>query len=94
VSDSFVLTSEERAPARSQARVREERRELLLRVARRIDTLREARGLTPEDLQSAARLSYWQVRGALELGAAPDFHLSAVGRIAKALGVPVTELLS
>jgi hypothetical protein len=61
-------------------------------VEARILAICAERGMTPEDLRWSANVRFqaWYKRGAFIY----DFKLSQLCRIAKALGVPVTELLA
>jgi transcriptional regulator with XRE-family HTH domain len=53
---------------------------------------REARGMTQADLAKRARLTQGYV-SKLEAGAQKNPSVTVIKRLAKALGVPVTELL-
>ncbi len=78
----------------TRAHLRAEYAALFERVGARIRALCEARQMPYEDLGRVAKLNYWQTQG---YGAAGpferDFPLTALYRIAKALGVRVRELL-
>jgi transcriptional regulator with XRE-family HTH domain len=62
------------------------------KMARTLRGLRESRGLTQVQLAKKARISQAYV-AKLESGARKSLSLPAIKRLAKALGVPVTELL-
>ena len=57
-----------------------------------LKTLREEKGLTQDELAKRAKLKKPYI-SQLETGVRKNPSLSALQRIAKALGVPVTELL-
>ncbi len=62
------------------------------RLSRVIQTLREAKGMTQRDLAAKAKVTAGYV-AQLELGVRKNPSLEVLQRLAKALGVPVTELL-
>lgn len=62
------------------------------RLSAVIRRLRETRGLTQRDLAAKAKVTGAYV-AQLETGAKENPSLDVLKRIAKALGVPVTELL-
>ena len=62
------------------------------RLRRVIRTLREARGLTQRDLADKAKVTGAYV-AQLETGTKKNPSLDVLKRLARALGVPVTELL-
>jgi XRE family transcriptional regulator of biofilm formation len=61
-------------------------------LSRVIQTLREGKGMTQRDLATKAKVTAGYV-AQLELGVRKNPSLEVLQRIAKALGVPVTELL-
>ncbi len=86
-------STESQLVTESPADPRPEDRALFEQVAERILTLCEARGLPPIELVRTARLDYSHVRGPSGHGLFErDFSLSALHRIATALGVPVQAL--
>jgi transcriptional regulator with XRE-family HTH domain len=62
------------------------------RLSRVIQTLREDAGMTQRDLAAKAKVAASYI-ALLELGKKKNPSLDVLKRIAKALGVPVTELL-
>jgi transcriptional regulator with XRE-family HTH domain len=62
------------------------------RLSRVIQTLREAKGLTQRALAERADVTPAYV-AQLEMGTRKNPSLEVLRRLAKALGVPVTELL-
>lgn len=62
------------------------------KLARIIQVLREAKGMTQRDLAEKARITPGYL-AQLELGLRENPSLEVLKRLAKALGVPVTELL-
>ena len=62
------------------------------RLSRMIQTLREAKGLTQRDLATKAKVTAAYI-AQLEVGARKNPSLDVLRRLAKALGVSVTELL-
>jgi transcriptional regulator with XRE-family HTH domain len=62
------------------------------RLSRVIQTLREAKGLTQRDLAKKTGVTPGYI-AQLEMGARKNPSLEVLRRLAKALGVPVTELL-
>lgn len=62
------------------------------RIGRVLKTLREGKGLTQAQLAKKARLTEAYV-SMLETGKRKTPSLAALQQLAKALGVPVTELL-
>ena len=62
------------------------------RLSRVIQTVREAKGLTQRDLATRAKVTAGYV-AQLEMGVRKNPSLEVLRRLAKALGVPVTELL-
>ena len=63
------------------------------RLSRVIQQLRESKGMTQRDLAAKANVTQGYV-AQLEMGVKKNPSLEILKRIAKALGVPVTELLS
>jgi XRE family transcriptional regulator, master regulator for biofilm formation len=63
-----------------------------LRLGRMVKRMREARGLNQAGLAKKARLSQGYV-SKLEAGAQKNPSIAVLKRLARALGVPVTELL-
>ena len=61
-------------------------------MARRVKRLREAKGLSQRALASKAKVTQGLIHQ-LETGMIQDVRSQVVVRLAKALGVPVTELL-
>jgi transcriptional regulator with XRE-family HTH domain len=61
-------------------------------MARRVKRLREAKGLTQRALAAKAKVTQGLVHQ-LETGVIQDVRSQIVVKLAKALGVPVTELL-
>ena len=61
-------------------------------MGRRLKRLREAKGLSQRALAAKAKVTQGLIHQ-LETGAIQDVRSQAVLRLAKALGVPVTELL-
>jgi transcriptional regulator with XRE-family HTH domain len=64
----------------------------LKRLSRVIQQLREAKGMTQRDLAAKAEVTQAYV-AQIELGKKKNPSLDVLERLAKALGVPVTELL-
>jgi transcriptional regulator with XRE-family HTH domain len=62
------------------------------RLSRVIQTLREAKGMTQRDLAETAGVTPGYI-AQLEMGARKNPSLEVLRRLAKALGVPVTEML-
>jgi len=62
------------------------------KLAAMLKTRREEKGLTQTDLAKRARLSQAYV-ASIEVGTRKNPSLAILKRLAKALGVPVTELL-
>ena len=62
------------------------------RLSRMIQTLREGKGLTQRDLATKAVVTQGYV-AQLEQGLKKNPSLEVLRRLAKALGVPVTEML-
>jgi transcriptional regulator with XRE-family HTH domain len=62
------------------------------RIGRMLKTLRESKGLTQVELASKAKLTQPYL-AELEAGKKKNPSLALLQRLAKALGVPVTELL-
>jgi transcriptional regulator with XRE-family HTH domain len=62
------------------------------RLSRVIQQLRESKGMTQRDLAAKANVTQGYV-AQLEMGVKKNPSLEILKRIAKALGVPVTELL-
>jgi XRE family transcriptional regulator, master regulator for biofilm formation len=63
------------------------------RFSRVIQQQREAKGMTQRDLAAKAKVTQGYV-AQLEMGMKKNPSLDILKRLAKALGVPVTELLS
>jgi XRE family transcriptional regulator, master regulator for biofilm formation len=63
-----------------------------LRLARMMKRTREARGINQAELAKKARVSQGYV-SKLEAGAQRNPSIDILKRLARALGVPVTELL-
>ena len=61
-------------------------------MGRRVKRLREAKGLSQRDLAAKAKVTQGLIHQ-LETGAIQDVRSQVVVKLAKALGVPVTELL-
>ncbi len=61
-------------------------------MGRRIKRLREAKGLSQRSLAAKATVTQGLIHQ-LETGKVQDVRSQAVVKLAKALGVPVTELL-
>jgi transcriptional regulator with XRE-family HTH domain len=61
-------------------------------MGRRVKRLREAKGLTQRALAARAKVTQGLVHQ-LETGVIQDVRSQIVVKLAKALGVPVTELL-
>jgi transcriptional regulator with XRE-family HTH domain len=64
----------------------------LRRLSRVIQTLRQAAGMTQRDLAAKAKVTPGYI-AQLELGMKKNPSLEILKRLAKALGVPVAELL-
>jgi transcriptional regulator with XRE-family HTH domain len=62
------------------------------RIGRMLKTLREERGLTQRDLAGRAKVTGAYI-AMLEAGKKKNPSLAVLQRLAKALGVPVAELL-
>jgi len=62
------------------------------RLSRVIQKLREANGMTQRDLAGKAKVTPGYI-AQLEMGQKKNPSLAVLRRLAKALGVPVTELL-
>ena len=62
------------------------------RLSRVIQALREAAGMTQRDLAAKANVTAGYV-AQIEMGTKKNPSLHVLKRLAKALGVPVTELL-
>ena len=62
------------------------------RLSRVIQKLREAKGMTQRDLAGKAKVTPGYI-AQLEMGQKKNPSLAVLQRLAKALGVPVTELL-
>ena len=62
------------------------------RLGRVIQKLRESQGLTQRDLAAKAKVTQGYI-AQLEMGMKKNPSLETLRRLAKALGVPVTELL-
>jgi transcriptional regulator with XRE-family HTH domain len=62
------------------------------RLSRVIQQTRESRGMTQRDLAAAAKVTQGYV-AQLEMGMKKNPSLDILKRLAKALGVPVTELV-
>jgi transcriptional regulator with XRE-family HTH domain len=62
------------------------------RLSRVIQQLRESKGMTQRDLASKAKVTQGYV-AQLEMGMKKNPSLAILKRLARALGVPVTELL-
>jgi DNA-binding XRE family transcriptional regulator len=62
------------------------------RLSRVIQQMRESKGLTQRDLAARAKVTPGYI-AQIELGKKKNPSLDVLKRIAKALGVPVTELL-
>jgi transcriptional regulator with XRE-family HTH domain len=61
-------------------------------MGRRVKRLREAKGMTQRTLAAKAKVTQGLIHQ-LETGAIQDVRSQVVVKLAKALGVPVTELL-
>ena len=61
-------------------------------MGRRVKRLREAKGLSQRALAGKAKVTQGLIHQ-LETGAIQDVRSQVVVKVAKALGVPVTELL-
>jgi transcriptional regulator with XRE-family HTH domain len=61
-------------------------------MGRRVKRLREAKGLSQRTLAAKAKVTQGLIHQ-LETGAVQDVRSQVVVKLAKALGVPVTELL-
>ena len=61
-------------------------------MARRVKRLREAKGMSQRMLAAKAKVTQGLIHQ-LETGAIQDVRSQVVVKLAKALGVPVTELL-
>lgn len=61
-------------------------------MGRRVKRLREARGLSQRGLATKAKVTQGLIHQ-LETGAIQDVRSQVAVKLAKALGVPVTELL-
>ena len=62
------------------------------RLSKVIQRLRESKGMTQRDLAEKARVTAGYI-AQLEMGTKKNPSLEVLQRLAKALGVPVTELL-
>jgi transcriptional regulator with XRE-family HTH domain len=62
------------------------------RLSRVIQTLREGAGMTQRDLAAKAKVTAGYI-AQIEMGTKKNPSLDVLKRLAKALGVPVTELL-
>lgn len=62
------------------------------RLSRVIQTRREAAGMTQRDLAAKAKVTAGYI-AQIEMGTKKNPSLDVLKRLAKALGVPVTELL-
>ena len=61
-------------------------------MGRRVKRLREAKGMSQRTLAGKAKVTQGLIQQ-LETGAVQDVRSQVVVKLAKALGVPVTELL-
>jgi transcriptional regulator with XRE-family HTH domain len=61
-------------------------------MGRRVKRLREAKGMSQRTLAAKAKVTQGLIQQ-LETGAVQDVRSQVVVKLAKALGVPVTELL-
>jgi transcriptional regulator with XRE-family HTH domain len=61
-------------------------------MGRRVKRLREAKGMSQRTLAAKAKVTQGLIHQ-LETGAVQDVRSQVVVKLAKALGVPVTELL-
>ncbi len=61
-------------------------------MGRRVKRLREARGLSQRDLANKAKVTQGLIHQ-LETGVIQDVRSQVAVKLARALGVPVTELL-
>jgi len=62
-------------------------------MGRRVKRLRKAKGFSQRDLADRAKVTQGLIHQ-LETGAIQDVRSQVVVKLAKALGVPVTELLA